>query len=192
MERMQGDGEAVARARAGDSDGFRLLVERHGSALFRLAYRMTGNEHDAEDVVQEAFLKAYRNLEQFEERAQVASWLYRIAANCAYDLLRTRRRREGHIEEDGLAEGEGRDWPSTDPNPERLARSDEVRRRVEAAMKRMSAQERAAFVLRHFEGRSLEEIGRTLDLETNATKQSILRAVRKVRAALGSWTEIAS
>ena len=191
MERMEGDDEAVARARAGDNEGFRLLVERHGSTLFRLAYRMTGNEHDAEDVVQEAFLKAYRSLGQFEERAQVASWLYRIAANCAYDLLRSRRRRVGHIEEDAIGDGESREWPSTDPNPERLASSDEVRRRIEAVLTQMSPQERSAFVLRHFEGRSLEEIGRALDLEANATKQSIFRAVRKVRAALGG-TEVAS
>jgi RNA polymerase sigma-70 factor (ECF subfamily) len=92
------DATAVAQARAGDSEGFRLLVERHSRALFKLAYRMTGNEHDAEDVVQEAFLKAYRSLDRFEERAQVGSWLYRIAANCAFDVLRKRQRRDGRLE----------------------------------------------------------------------------------------------
>ena len=88
------DAAAVAQARAGDSEAFRLLVERHSRALFKLAYRMTGNEHDAEDVVQEAFLKAYRSLDRFEERSQVGSWLYRIAANCAFDVLRRRQRRD--------------------------------------------------------------------------------------------------
>src|SRR5512134_3933876 len=89
---------AVARAKAGDSEAFRLLVERHGRALLRLAYRMTGNAHDAEDVVQEAFLKAYRGLDRFDERSQVGSWLYRIAANCAFDVLRARQRHEGRLE----------------------------------------------------------------------------------------------
>ena len=88
------DATAVAQARAGDSEAFRLLVERHSRALFKLAYRMTGNEHDAEDVVQDAFLKAYRNLDRFEERSQVSSWLYRIASNCAFDVLRRRKRRD--------------------------------------------------------------------------------------------------
>src|SRR5213594_1524854 len=84
----------LARARQGDSEAFRALVERHSRSIFRLAFRMTGNEQDAEDVVQETFLKAYRRLGQFEQRAHFGSWLYRIAANCAYDALRARARRE--------------------------------------------------------------------------------------------------
>src|SRR5688572_33063245 len=85
---------ALDRARQGDSEAFRSLVERHSRGVFRLAYRMTGNEQDAEDVVQEAFLRAYRNLVRFEDRARFASWLHRIAANCAYDVLRGRARRD--------------------------------------------------------------------------------------------------
>src|SRR5512134_4111331 len=95
----------LARARQGDSDAFRALVERHSRAAFRLAWRMTGNEQDAEDVVQEAFLRAYRRLEQFEMKSQFGSWLHRIAANCAYDLLRTRARREEQPLESDPEEG---------------------------------------------------------------------------------------
>ena len=80
---------AVARVRAGDEDGFRLLVERHGRSVFRLAYRMTGNEHDAEDVVQETFLRAYKQINRYESRASFGTWLYRIAANYALDLMRS-------------------------------------------------------------------------------------------------------
>src|SRR5438445_3761480 len=99
MSRMDGsDAERVAQALAGDRDAFRVLVERHSRSVFRLAFRMTGNEHDAEDVVQETFLKAYRKLDAFEERAQFGSWLHRIAANCAYDLLRARVRRDERVE----------------------------------------------------------------------------------------------
>jgi RNA polymerase sigma-70 factor (ECF subfamily) len=184
---MGEDDEAVARVRAGDQEGFRTLVERHSRSLFRLAYRMTGNEPDAEDVVQESFLRAYQRLHQFEARANFGSWIYRIAANCAYDLLRARHRRERDEEPvPSGPDGESIDLPvpAPDPSPDRLAMSAEVRRRVNAAMSRMSTRERAAFVLRHFEGMSILEIGRTLDLEESATKQSILRAVRKLRVVL--------
>jgi len=186
MERMEAsDAEAVALARSGDAEGFRVLVERHGRSLFRLAYRMTGSEEDAEDAVQETFLRAYRRLDGFEERANVGSWLYRIAANCAYDVLRTRRRRGGEVPADDPASGEtAASVPSADPSPDRLVSSAEVRKRVHSAMSRMSTLERSAFVLRHFEGWTIEEIGQALDLERSAAKHSIFRAVRKVREVL--------
>ena len=180
--------EDAAAVAAGDREAFRLLVERHSHVLFRLAYRMTGNEHDAEDVVQEAFIKAYRSLDRFEERSEVGSWLFRIASNCAFDLLRSRQRRErpwtGGSRRNTFAR-----TPSTDPDPERLAASADVRRKVDVALARMSARERSAFVLRHFEGRSLDEIGHALGMDVNATKQSILRAVRKVRQVLAPVVE---
>src|ERR687892_328854 len=83
----------LARARQGDSDAFRALVERHSRSVFRLAFRMTGNEQDAEDVVQESFLRAYRQLGRFESRANFGTWLYRIVANCSVDLMRARQAR---------------------------------------------------------------------------------------------------
>lgn len=176
------DATAVAKARAGDEEAFRLLVERHSRALFRLAYRMTGNEPDAEDVVQDAFLKAYRSLDRFEERAQVGSWLYRIAANCAFDVLRRRQRRDSRLES---LDGEDVLEPEAHgPGPDRLALGGDVRRHVEAALERMSPRERAAFVLRHFEGRSVKEIEAALGIDTTSVKQSVCRAVRKAREVL--------
>ena len=86
--------EAVALARAGDPGAFRQLVERHSRSIFRLAFRMTGNEQDAEDVVQETFLKLHRNLDKFEDRSSLGTWIYRIATNCAFDLIRSRRRHQ--------------------------------------------------------------------------------------------------
>jgi len=191
MERMAGsddDTETVAQARAGDADAFRRLVERHSRDVFRLAYRMTRNEHDAEDVVQEAFLRAYRNLDRFEERAHFGSWVYRIAANCAYDSLRARERRQesaAPVTIDETGDGPVAEPPSDEPAPDRLVFGGEVRRRVALAMRRMSALEKSAFTLRHFEGMSIEEIGRALDLDASAAKQSVFRAVRKLRNALG-------
>src|SRR5438046_5732731 len=84
----------LARARQGDSDAFRALVERHSRSVFRLAFRMTGNEQDAEDVVQESFLRAYRQLGRFESRANFGTWLYRIVANCSVDLMRARQAKQ--------------------------------------------------------------------------------------------------
>src|SRR5512140_1859550 len=107
---MQQDDLAVVRqVQAGDRDAFRALVERHSRSVFRLAYRMTGNEQDAEEVVQETFLRAYRSLDTFEERAQFSTWLHRIAVNCALDLLRSRQRHsENRVEPVAEADDEER------------------------------------------------------------------------------------
>ena len=179
------DAAAVALARDGDSEAFRALVERHSRAVFRLAHRMTGNASDAEDVVQETFLKAYRQLSRFESRANFGTWVHRIAVNCSIDLIRARPHREaGHdatdLEQFGAAEA----IEPTLPSPERLMLSAEVQGRISDAMTSLSKMERAAFVLRHFEGQSIDEISRALGLKTNATKHSIFRAVKKMRQAL--------
>jgi RNA polymerase sigma-70 factor (ECF subfamily) len=187
MEWMDGtDLAMVTRVRGGDPDAFRVLVERHSRAVFRVAYRLTGHEQDAEDVVQETFLKAYRQLAQFESRSSFATWLYRIAFNCAHDLLRQRPRagtRPSLDDDDERYRLEVTDTsPSANPGREldrRLAGS-----RIRAAMGELTGQERAAFVMRHFEGLSIEEIGTALDLGASAAKHSIFRAVRKLRAAL--------
>ena len=176
----------VAKARSGDADAYRVLVERHSRTLFRLAFRMTGNEQDAEDVVQESFLRAYRQLGKFDDRASFGTWLYRIAANCSLDLVRARKRRseqlvaaEPDTREDPIAA-----LPSGDPSPEREALSSEVRERVAAAMQDLSAAERTAFVLRHFEGMCIEEVSRVLECQPGAAKHSVFRAVQKLRRAL--------
>jgi RNA polymerase sigma-70 factor, ECF subfamily len=175
---------ALARARHGDPDAFRALVERHSRRVFQLALRITGNEQDAEDVVQESFLRAYRQLGRFEARANFGTWLYRIVANCAVDLMRTKwRRTDQHSREigDGWMETAATGFPG----PERLAESAEIQHRVAAALDALSPLERAAFTLRHYEGRSIDEIGTTLNLGTSAAKHSVFRAVKKLRAALG-------
>jgi RNA polymerase sigma-70 factor, ECF subfamily len=172
----------LAKARQGDSEAFRLLVEQHSRRAFQLAYRMTGNEQDAEDVVQESFIRAYRQLSRFEARAHFGTWLHRIVANCSVDLIRSRRSRHDHASMDDIAPV---DQPQSDsPDPERLAESAQLKRSVTAAMAELSPLERAAFTLRHHEGRSIAEIGKTLGLGTSAAKHSVFRAVRKLRTAL--------
>ena len=173
----------VGQAKRGDAEAFRLLVEQHSRPIFRVAYRMTGNEHDADDVVQETFLRAYRQLGRFEERANFGTWLHRIAINCALDLLRARGRHDKHTindEDDEMS----RTIETSDPQPDRLLLSAELQKHVVAALDRLSGNERTAFMLRHFEGMPVEEIGRTLGIQVNAAKHTIFRAVRKLREAL--------
>jgi RNA polymerase sigma-70 factor, ECF subfamily len=174
---MSGLGQTPPQAGVADDEGFKALVMSHARSLHRLAYRMTRNEQDAEDVVQEALLKAYRGLDRFENRSELSTWLHRITTNCAYDLLRKRVRRA----EDDL--------PETDSEADAvtsslLSHAGDIRRRVNESMERMSATERSAFVLRHYEGHTLEHIGQTLGISLAATKQCVFRAVRKVRQDL--------
>jgi RNA polymerase sigma-70 factor, ECF subfamily len=174
----------LARARQGDSDAFRMLVEQHSRTAFRLAFRMTGNEQDAEDVVQESLLKAYRHLGRFETRADFGTWLYRIVANCAVDAIRSRQSRLKHAWTEPFDTAMATQT-SDEPGPERLAESAEVKRRVGDALDGLSPLERAAFAMRHYEGRSIDEICGTLGLGTSAAKQAIFRAVKKLRVQLG-------
>jgi RNA polymerase sigma-70 factor, ECF subfamily len=181
----QTDADTVALARDGDSDAFRALVERHSRAVYRLAHRMTGSAQDAEDVVQDTFLKAYRQLGRFESRANFGTWIHRIAVNCSIDLMRSRAYRETGQDPTTLEQWSADEsFAAGRASPERLMLSTEVQDRVNAAMSDLSRMERAAFVLRHFEGHSIDEISRALGLKTNATKHSIFRAVKKMRVAL--------
>lgn len=170
---------AIEQACTGERDAFRVLVEQHSRTVFRLAYRMTGNQQDAEDTVQETFLRAYRQIRRFDARSKFSTWICRIAVNCSLDLLRARRRRR-ESEDPTIPDGA----PGDQPSPERLAFSRQVQRKVAAALAELSPAERAAFVLRHFEGLSAGEIARVLGHSNGATRHSIFRAVQKLRRAL--------
>jgi RNA polymerase sigma-70 factor (ECF subfamily) len=172
------DQQALDRALAGDRDGFRVLVERYSRPLFRLAFRMTNSETDADEVVQETFLRAWRVLDRFDGRASFSTWIYRIAANCALDLVRVRRRGELLPIDGGLPLASGA------PSPDRLVFDRQVGERLDLALAGMTAQERTAFVLRHHEDLSIEEISASLGLSREAAKHSVFRAVRKLRQAL--------
>jgi RNA polymerase sigma-70 factor (ECF subfamily) len=173
----------LAQARTGNREAFRTLVERHSRAVFRVAYRLTGNEHDAEDVVQETFLKAYTELRRFEARAGFGTWVHRIAANCAIDLI---RRRPKHV----VAETEETEpllarLASPSPGPEREAAGRQLRDRIDKVLAGLTPLERAAFTLRHLEQRPVEEICAVLGQSPAATRHSIFRAVAKMRRELG-------
>ena len=184
------DRAAVDEVLAGRHESFRVLVDRHGRKVFGLAYRMTGNEHDADEVVQETFLRSFKRLDSFEARSTFSTWLYRIASNCALDLLAKRKQEKLHIldnevrEDDSNSEERSLDYATPQPGPERMLLSAELRERVAAAMKRLTPVERTAFVLRHFEGQSISEIGTSLKLKDEAVKNTVFRAVKKMRTEL--------
>jgi len=192
---VQSDAIAVEQTLAGDRDAYRLLVERHSRNVFRLAYRMTGNQHDAEDVVQEAFLRAYQKLKQFESRANFGTWVYRIAANYAIDRMRQKKSEDSQRElparetEDGVEFDVMSTVPDAAPSPERLAQSQELAARMRAALRELSEAERTAFVMRHWNGSGIEEIAQALDSSASAAKNTVFRSVQKLRKALEPFVE---
>src|ERR1700682_5559821 len=127
-------GGVIERARSGDSDAFRQLVEQHSRAIFRLAFRMTGNEENAEDVRQETFLRAYKQLDKYEARSSFSTWLYRIASNYSLDLIRMRKRHEEKRERGSKAEERDilQTIPVNAPGPDRLMYGIQISDRVNA------------------------------------------------------------
>ncbi len=175
------DSELVERAQAGDGEAFGELVRRHSRYLFGVAYRVTGDEGLAEDVVQDSFLKAWQQLHRFDFRAQFTTWTYRIAVNRAIDVLRRRGKMSEPFDPTGV---EVRHGLVEERHPQREAESAELGRLREAALAAMTPMERTSFVLRHMEGRSIAEIGAVLGVRAGATKHAVFRAVKKLRAAL--------
>lgn len=175
------DHEAAHLARLGDQRAFRLLVERHSHAIFRVAFRMTRHEQDAEDIVQETFLRAYKQIRSFDARSAFSTWLYRISVNVTLDLMRHRKRAAGADFDDVATEA---------PSPERLCRSHEFNRLLEPALLELTPTERMAFILRHYENCPIDDIAKVLNVQPGAAKHSIFRAVQKLRRALQPLWEV--
>jgi RNA polymerase sigma-70 factor, ECF subfamily len=189
------DATAVERALAGEREAYRVLVERHSQYIYRLAYRMSGNSHDAEEIVQEAFLRAYQKLQQFAGNANFGTWVYRIAANYAIDRLRQRKNEEARREVPARSgEGESEIDPlslvkDSAPSPERLAGSVELAAKMKEALDALSPAERTAIVMRHWDGCGIEEIAAVLKSNSSAAKNTVFRAVQKLREALKPFAE---
>jgi RNA polymerase sigma-70 factor (ECF subfamily) len=189
------DAMAIERTLAGDRDAYRVLVERHSRTVYKMAYRMMGNAHDADDIVQESFLRAYQKLKQFAGNANFGTWVYRIAANYAIDRIRQRNadeaRREGpsRAGEDSLEVDPMSQVRDLSPSPERLAGSSQLAERMKAALAELSPAERTAIVMRHWDGCGIEEIATVLKSNSNATKNTVFRAVQKLRRALAPYLE---
>jgi RNA polymerase sigma-70 factor (ECF subfamily) len=180
----------VQAAKKGDDSAFEELVRRYDRNVFRIAQHITQNREDAEDVVQEAFLKAYGNLAQFQEQSKFYTWLVRIAVNEA--LMKLRRRRpermvsldeEIKTEDDSLPR-EIADWS---PNPEQLYNQSELGEILSKTIQGLPPGFRTVFVLRDVEGLSTEETAAALDLSVPAVKSRLLRARLQLRERLGKF-----
>ena len=170
--------DLVAAAKVGDSASFEELVRRTSADTFTLARRLVTDDEDARDVVQEAYLRAYRSIGRFRGDAQFSTWLYRITANCASTHL-GRRRRHRHEELD-----EEVDVADTKPehDPATAADASLLRQQLEAAIAELPARLRAVVVLRDIYDLSHAEIAEQLGISESAAKVRLHRARRKLRA----------
>ena len=183
---MQGNDHSVVRAvLAGDKEAYGALVRAHSATVFQVAFRIVGNEADAEEIVQEAFLRGYQRLESYQGRSTFGTWIYRIAVNCALNRISQpgiepeyRHGEESNPEEKTVQ------LPAQDADPERVLLSREISAAQNLAMQRLTPTEKSAFILRHLEERSTTEIAEVLNIAPNAAKQAVFRAVQKLRREL--------
>lgn len=166
---------------------FAQLVDQNSTRIYRLALKMVGNVQDAEDILQETFIKAYKNIDGFEGRSKISTWLYRIAVNESLMLLRKRKDDVTHIDE-GVEAEDGDilpmqivDWCCL---PEKELMSHETRRHINDAIKTLSDANRATFLLRDVEGLSTRETAETLDISESAVKVRLMRARMQLREEL--------
>lgn len=185
------DHEALVReAQRGNSAAFEELVRSCDQAVLRLAQHLTGSEHDAQDVFQDAFLRAYKNLPGFRFECSFSTWIYRIVANLCLDYLRKRRGRLRHVSTMVSAEGEESDLLSRLPDchpvsdPERNLRSRELRAAILRALDTLFPRERLVFELRHYHGLRLRAVARMLNTTEGTAKNILFRATQKLRRAL--------
>ncbi len=204
-ERMT-DTEAIQQLRAGEMDALRALYDRHRARIYQLGCRYLGDPTEAEDLVQQVFIKAYENAGKFRGEAQVSTWLYRIAVNAA--LERRRRRRTVGIDDihplgsEALAKtatlaAEARSGLNYRPamagrdigaDPEGAAERHSLQERLNEALEELSPTQRLAFVLRHWEGMSIREIAEVLGAAEGTVKSHLFRAVRTLRVELANLT----
>ena len=176
----------IRRVQAGETEAFEDLVRAHEKTVYNLALRMTGDAQDAEDMAQEAFLKAYRSLGDFRGESKFSVWLYRIVSNVCLDFLRRRSRRPSVSLTTEDEEGEEQQWDVPDErlSPERLLEQKLTREAVQAGLRELPEEQREILLLREIRGLSYEEIGEILSLEPGTVKSRIFRARKRLCAFL--------
>lgn len=171
-----GEIELIQIAQQGDADAFGQLVVRYQQAVFNIAYRMTGNRHEAEDVAQETFIKSYRALDRFDPTRPFAPWLYRITTNTALNWIKRRRPEVNMDEETTRSE--------TTPSIEAQTIAAETSDRLRAAITKLAPNYRAVIELRHFQGLSYKEMSEALNVPLSDVKSWLFRARRRLREVL--------
>lgn len=182
----------IKAAQAGDQDAFGQLVRAYDQSVLRLAMNLLRSPEDAQDVYQEAFLRVYRNLNNFRFDCSFHTWLYRIVTNLCLDQMRRRKVRkeeptvitttDGSVDRvDSMAD------QRADGDPQRKLFSGQIRRRVKEVLSGLTARERMVFEMRHYQGLRLRNIGEILGTTEEAAKNCLFRANQKMRAALGEF-----
>ena len=173
--------ETISTAADHDEGSFREFVETHKRRLYWLALDLTGNHHDAEDLSQEVFIKAYRNLDGFRGDAKVSTWLRRIAVNTY--LNKRRKKALSHMSL--LSDTENRRVTvSSAPPPDGEAGGDRIRMYVDRALDALSPRERSAFVLRHMNDLPVKEVAASMDIAQGTVKSLLYRATQKMQQEL--------
>ena len=184
------DAELIRAAQQGDRAAFEELVRQYDQPVLRLALHLTGSEHEAKDIYQEAFLKVYRNLGSFRFECSFYTWVYRIVTNLCMDQL---RRRQVRKEDSGVrvtSEGEEVDLLEQHPDeragasPEQELMRREMGKRIAQALTKLSPRERMVFEMKHYQGLKLRTIGEALNTTEETAKNTLFRATQKLRAAL--------
>lgn len=179
--------ELVTKARTGDQAAFSSLVNRYEGKIFRLAMNITQNREDAEDVLQESFLKAYEHLEQFQGNSKFYTWIVRIAVNQALMKLRKRKSDRSVSLDEQIDTGEDvvvREIAAWDPDPEEQLSRGELQTILTEAVDSLAPIYKTVFTLRDVDGLSTEETAEVLDLSVPAVKSRLLRARLQLRDRL--------
>jgi RNA polymerase sigma-70 factor, ECF subfamily len=179
------DRQLIARALRGDSGAYDTLVTRYRDRLYSLVYHMVQNAQEAEDLAQETFVKAYRNLGKFRHESNFYTWLYRIAVNLVYTQSKKYSRRRmlftaAVMSGDSL----GARWPAT---PEELAQSEEVKEMILKAIHQLDPRFRQVLILKELEGLEVAEVAKILGLPEGTVKSRLFRAREDLRRLLKSW-----
>ncbi len=188
--RAPSDAAVVERARAGDHEAFRVLVERYQARLFRLALRVLRDEEQARDAVQDAFLKIYRSLDRFEGRSSFYTWAYRLVMNQCLDARRRDRSdRHTEFEEERIADAAGAGNPSPigappAASPDADLERSELRGQIQHAIDALPEDARRTFLLREVDGLSYAEIARSLRIPKGTVMSRLHYARRRLRATL--------
>ena len=185
------DSQLIREAQRGNRVAFEELVRQYDRAVLRLALHLTGSESDAQDIYQEAFLKAYRNIGSFRFECSFYTWVYRIVTNLCLDHLRKKqvRKEESPVttdhdgEEFDLLSQFADDRPGADPERDLMRR--ELGGRIARAMTKLTPRERMVFELKHFQGLKLRTIGEMLNTTEETAKNTLFRATQKMRGSLG-------
>lgn len=185
---MTDENSALERAKQGDERAFEDLLAAYDKRIYNIAYRMMGNPNDAQDMAQEAIIKAYRNLGSFKGSCMFSSWIYRITVNTCLDELRRRKKR--NVVYLDAVENEGAAYPDRAPLPDQVAESNEKYKVILSAIRDLTEDYKTVIVLRDMQGFSYQEISQIIDCNIGTVKSRINRARNILKSVLSKERNI--